>query len=362
MYQEDYTKKQNDRVPHLSEFTNVEMGYAYKKNKEDDYTGFRRNVFGNSDIVKKTREAQDNTGIYRTAFAYNLEDPYESYLYGNFFMDFDSEDDVALAKEDMLYTIWFLHLKLGFGLPMESFRIYFSGMKGFHLIIPATYFGYQPSMKLDEEFKWVANEINYRSPNKTLDLGIYERRRLFRLENSIHQGSGLYKIPLHYDELVSLSTEEIEELAKSPRHINYPVPHLSEQANKEWQYYMKDFEAFKQMKKTKRTGAPTIIKGETPEAVQEVIDRGPVKGLRNETLAALTSFYKNQGYEEDEILELLLEWSDGSVKEGEIKTTMNSILSRDLNYSLSRFKSLVEGEIASYEEDYEEYREKKRRG
>lgn len=340
----------------------LEMGYAYRIGNNKEYNGFKRNIFGDISIVRPIREAQNNTGLYKTAFYYSSKDPYDSYIYGDFFMDFDSEDDVELAKEDLLYAVWFFHLKLGFNLPMEAFHIYFSGMKGFHLMIPATYFGYQPSMKLDEYFKWVANEVNYRSPNKTLDLGIYERRRLFRLDNSIHQESGLYKIPLHYDELVNLSLEEIQELAKKPRRITYPPAVYSKQANKEWEYYKEDYEAFKRMQREKVGRAPTIKKGVTPEPIQEIIDRGPVKGLRNETLAALTSFYKNQGYDRDEILDLLLEWNNGSTTEREVKTTMNSILSKDLNYGLNRFKSLAEGEIASYEEDYEEYREKKRRG
>lgn len=362
MYQENYTMNQEVNIPSISDMLYLEMGYAYKIGDEDGFSGFKRNIFGDASIVRPIRAAQNNTGLYKTAFYYSSKDPYASYIYGDFFMDFDSEEDVELAKEDLLYAVWFFHLKLGFNLPMEAFHIYFSGMKGFHLMIPATYFGYQPSMKLDEYFKWVANEVNHRSPNKTLDLGIYERRRLFRLENSIHQDSGLYKIPLHYDELVELSLEEIQELAKKPRQIGYPTPKTSVQAEKEWLYYMNDYEAFKRMQREKIGRTPTIKKGVIPDSVQEIIDRGPVKGLRNETLAALTSFYKNQGYNEDEIFELLLEWNNGSTNEREVKTTMNSILKKDLNYGINRFKSLAEGEIASYEEDYKEYREKKRRG
>ena len=362
MFQKTSTNKSEENLPSLNDFKYLELGYAYENKKGEGFDRFRRNIFGTHEIIAPVREAQNNTALYKTAFYYNTKDPYTSYLYGDFFMDFDSEEDVALAKEDLLYAVWFLHLKLGFALPMEAFHIYFSGKKGFHLIIPAQYMGYQPSKQLDEYFKWIANEINYRSPNKTLDLGIYERRRLFRLENSIHQGSGLYKIPLHYDEVVNLSVEELEELAKNPRSIIYPEPQTSKQALKEWHYYIKDFESFKRMQKENR-GRPIVFKkGETPKEVQEIIDRGPVRGLRNETLAALTSFYKNQGYEDEEILSLLLEWNDDSTSVREVKTTMNSILSKDLNYGLGRFKSLVEGEIASYDEDYEEYRKRKRKG
>lgn len=358
MSQENYTTRDLKK----EDFKYIELGYAYKLNdKDENYTGFRRNIFGEDIIIGPTREAQNNTGLYKTAFRYNTEDPYESSLYGDFFMDFDSEDNISLAKEDLLYSIWFFHLKMGFNLPMESFHIYFSGKKGFHLIIPAEYFGYYPDNKLDEYFKWIANEVNHRSPNKTLDLGIYERRRLFRLENSIHQSTGLHKIPLHYDELINLSVEEVEELAKSPRFIDYPEIEFRQQTKKEWDYYIDDYKTFRRMQKEKIGNSPTIIKGIVPKEVQDIIDRGPVKGLRNETLAALTSFYKNQGYTRDEILDLLLTWNDGSTTDREVKTTMDSILKKDLNYGLQRFKSLAEGEIASYEEDFQEYRKNRGR-
>ena len=167
---------------------------------------------------------------------------------------------------------------------------------------------------------------------------------------------------MQYEEAVNLSLEEIETLAQNPRVINYPESYLVKEAQEEWQRYMNDLEGFKQMQKERRGGTPTIAKGETPDVVQKIIDRGPMKGVRNETVAALTSFWKNQGYDEDEVLSLLLDWNDGSLPEREIKTTMKSILSRDLNYGLNRFKSLAEGEIASYEDDYEQYKEYKRKG
>ena len=360
MSQEQYTK---EIIPQINEFKFLEMGYAYKRNNNDEeYTGFRRNLFGGPEIIQPIREAQSNTAVYRTAFIYNTDDPYESYLYGNFFMDFDSEEDIELAKEDLLYTIWFLHLKMGFNLPMESFRIFFSGKKGFHLVIPSGFIGYGPSKTLDEDFKWIASEIHHRTPNQTLDLGVYERRRLFRLENSIHQGTGLHKIPLQYEEVVNMSIDEIAELAKSPRIIKYPDSYLVKEAQKEWETYKKDYIKFKKMQKERRGNAPSIKQGEVPDVVQEIIDRGPVSGTRNETVAALASFYKNQGYEKEQILEELLDWNNGSLPEREVKTTVDSIISRDLNYGINRFKSLAEGEIASYEEDYKEYKEFKKKG
>ena len=101
-----------------------------------------------------------------------------------------------------------------------------------------------------------------------------------------------------------------------------------------------------------------IKKGETPPAVQELIDKGPVKGMRNETAAALVSYWNNQGYEKEEIWDLLLEWNDGSESPKVLQATMNSIIRRGYSYSLSRFKALAEGDLGkdNSREDYKQFK------
>jgi hypothetical protein len=46
---------------------------------------------------------------------------------------------------------------------------------------------------------------------------IYEYYGLIRVGNTWNRKSGLYKIPLSYDEFKAMSMDEIRELAKKPR-------------------------------------------------------------------------------------------------------------------------------------------------
>lgn len=344
----------------VEDFKYIEVGYVIP-----EINNFSRNHFGTREIVYEKRKERNNTGIYRTSFWYDSLDPYDSSLLGDFYIDFDSEEDIELAREDLLFVIWKLHLKQGFGLPMEAFRIYFSGKKGFHLIIPIGYLGVEPSKDLDKIYKWIGQDLHADSVNQTVDLAVYERRRLFRLENSIHPDTGLYKIPMHYEEVVNLSVDEILELAKTNRRIKFPEPYLVPSANEAYKRYINEYNDFLEFQRNRpKKSRPMVVDGKPPEAVQNLIDLGPVKGTRNETVAALTSYWKNQGHDKDEIFDLLMDWNQGEFWDNrdprdEIENTMNSILSRDLNYGINRFKALAEGDVGGTY-DREEYKEFKK--
>ena len=330
-----------------ADFIYLEMAHGWIN--KDESPGFMRNHYGTREMVQPYREKYKNNGLYRSAYLYDNLDPYNSNLFANFFMDFDSEDDLEKAREDLLFVIWKLHLESGFGLPMEAFRIYFSGKKGFHLLIPWVYMNIRPHAKLDRIFKWIAEDLNDQSVNRTIDLVIYEKRRLYRLENSIHQDTGLYKIPLQYNEAAHFTIEQIQELAKNNRHIQYNQPFVVESAARSYQEYIEEFEAFEAEKqkrfKGKNPAAAKIPRDQVPDFVQELIDEGPVKGMRNETAAALTSFWSRQELDKEEIWENLVDWNQGSLPERELETTMNSILNKGLTYGFSRLKALAKGEV-----------------
>ena len=82
------------------------------------------------------------------------------------------------------------------GVEENKLQIFFSGNKGFHLIIPAELFGIKPSKNLNKIYRKMAKSFCEKIQNKTLDLGIYDRRRLLRIPNSINSKANLYKIPL----------------------------------------------------------------------------------------------------------------------------------------------------------------------
>lgn len=332
----------NNSIIDINDFIYLEMAHALPR--------FNRNEFVTRDFIPQIRQQYNNTGLYRSAFFYDNLILENSSLFGNLFFDFDSEDDVELAREDLLFTIWRMTLPSGFSLPMEAFRIWFSGKKGFHLIIPWQYLGVRPHEKLDKIYRWIAEDLRADSPNNTLDLVVYEKRRLFRLENSIHQDTNLYKIPLQFEEVSNWDSDSIMNLAQKNRSIRYPEPKLITQSSKKYESYVSEFNDFVKNKKLNfenrgNQGIKPI--GETPQYVKDLIEQGPKKGLRNETAAALTSFWLRKGLDEEEVWENLLSWNNESLPERELRTTMKSIYKRGLTYSLSRLKALSEGEIST---------------
>lgn len=324
---------------------------------------FNRNYFMKATEAYQFAYQHENTGIYRSAFRYqhnNKELNKDGYLFADFYMDFDKEGELEAAREDLMHVVWTMSQPLSYKLPPEAFRVYFSGKKGFHLIIPYLYLGIKPAKGLDELFRWIATGFYQESMHETIDLVVYESRRMWRLENSIHQETGLYKIPLELKEAQHLSIEEIQELAKSPRMIKYPKPYFVPSANKEYlrearrmiEYKQEEYERFKNYKPQRQFSEDNI-----PEYVQQLIDEGPIKNYRNETIAALTSFYMQLGYSEEDILDIMLDWNQGSVPSREVKTTVHSVYYNKYIYSKRRLKALAEKDMSLLVKDLPKVKE-----
>ncbi len=105
--------------------------------------------------------------------------------------------------------------------PAEAVHVYFSGAKGFHLLVDARALGrIVPSRDLHRLFARMRLEILYALPDAArnlFDLVIGDKVRLLRLPNTRHAGSGLFKIPLSGDELQRCPAAEICALGRAPR-------------------------------------------------------------------------------------------------------------------------------------------------
>jgi hypothetical protein len=103
----------------------------------------------------------------------------------------------------------------------NSIQVYFSGAKGFHLMLDSRLFGkVLPSRSLPQIFDSMRRHLAQELPEslrETVDLTIKDRVRLLRLPNTIHEKSKLHKIILSPDELKQLRPEEIRECARKIR-------------------------------------------------------------------------------------------------------------------------------------------------
>ncbi|GAB4266901.1 MAG: hypothetical protein Kow0092_20000 [Deferrisomatales bacterium] len=122
----------------------------------------------------------------------------------------------------------FEHLTARWGIAEEGIRLFFSGKKGFHLLVDSRALGDPaPSEKLPGVLhrltRRLSGEMGF-PPGGPLDLALKDRVRLLRLPNTRHEASGRFKIPLTAQELRTLSVGEILELARGPRPWGHADP------------------------------------------------------------------------------------------------------------------------------------------
>jgi hypothetical protein len=118
-----------------------------------------------------------------------------------------------LARQDAVKVVRFF---LDAGLAQIQVRVWFSGKKGFHLTVDPFALGAQPHPELHLHYKQLALFLVEHLGLTTADLKIYTCRRMWRLADSIHGGTGLYSVEVSFSELAG-SIDSIWALAGAPR-------------------------------------------------------------------------------------------------------------------------------------------------
>jgi len=197
--------------------------------------------------------------------------------------DFDNSD-LSVAHQMALEFVEYL--KTMFDVAPESLLYFFSGNKGFHIYIPIELFGeIEPATNLHTILKAAALLL---WPQEKMDTSIYDQNRLFRIPNSKHQTSGLYKVQLRPNEFYNFTVEEIKTLAKQPRKLFRPE--LPEPNANLVQLFQEATRGLTKIPKT--TGTAT-----TTEEIRE--------GDRNRNLTSLAGAMRRQEASYEEILEAL---------------------------------------------------------
>jgi replicative DNA helicase len=118
--------------------------------------------------------------------------------------DFDDKQNLDNAKEDTITVIGRL---LDLNIDVEDINVSFSGNKGFSVVI-----------KHDKELtptqhRFIAESIA--GDLKTFDTTLYNASRIFRVDGTKHNSTGLYKAQIDPDELLEMSAEDIKAKAKN---------------------------------------------------------------------------------------------------------------------------------------------------
>lgn len=128
-------------------------------------------------------------------------------------VDIDCEGDIEGGRIEAVKLV--RRLNQMYNVDVNELYLYFSGGKGFHVVIPGKlYATLSPCVNMGEKIKNVAtvlcDGIEY------VDYKIYENHRIIRVDNSRHR-KGLYKIQLSFEELSEWSISKIQKEAKTPR-------------------------------------------------------------------------------------------------------------------------------------------------
>ncbi len=205
--------------------------------------------------------------------------------------DFDGAD-LADARNDVVELTGRL---IAQGLTTDQINIFFSGNKGFSVEIETT------SEFSPAEFKNITRNLS--KELETRDSKIVNASRIFRVPNTVHASSGLYKRPLTLTEVTELSIPNIRELAKNPgdyevQQVQLPkvITATADQESEVKPEYNPEMLAELDMS----------LKPKNMPACKYAIQSGfAPKGARSSAFQALAAHYKAQGLHKDAIYGLL---------------------------------------------------------
>ena len=290
--------------------------------------------------------SHNNADVYYCVYNYENEDIDHCKMLGSPYLDFDtdieSEDafDEVRKEVRMAMNYFVTYWKV----PIGMIEVYFSGNKGFHLVIPYQVLGLKPDAELNMKFKQVAQLVIKQCNAKHIDTGIYDRKRLFRIPNTINAKSGLYKVPMTYEQLETMNLDDVIEWASIPRDFPFEAPALSLKSAMHYKAMFKK-KPVEKKKEKKAFRIPQKRKRLLP-CVVEILKNGAEKGQRNNTTVALASSLMQSGIPRDETEDIILDWNqsnDEPLKESEISITVSSAyrtLCNGMGFGCQKFKDL----------------------
>lgn len=279
------------------------------------------------------------------------------------YFDLDYSENPAVAQEEAIKLVEFFTGELD--IQEQDLHIYFSGSKGFHILVDERALGVEPRKDLQRVYKHIAGYLRYRLGEvqeqedengrpveytealKAVDLVVYTVKRMLRLPYSRHQKTGLYKIELTLQQLKELTLDEIKERARTGQPIQREEKTVRKRP-KAGVFYADKLHEYEEAAATtsdKRSKTEYIfVKDKPPVCVEDILNNGWKKdGDRNNATVQLCCYFKAAGYKKEEATSILEDWV--------VKFT-----SADSRYSIQQRKANTRNVIESVygsEKDYQ---------
>lgn len=263
---------------------------------------------------------------------------------GDFYLDFDgpvsNADGFEYVKKDLETVLRFFDIILG--IKREQIKLYFSGYKGVHMMVPMATLDVIPSPVLHRTYKMLAEKIKAHTTHRTVDSGIYDDKRMFRIVNSIHDKTGVYKVRMTANEILNSSYQEVFEMAKMPRpDEDIPVV-VSTKAKAFIQWMQEEAEREREKRESFRgrfleldTAPPCIV-----AMHQKIYHEGT--DMRNNSATALASFYFQAGMPIDDCMAIVGQWAENncvpSLPTREYEASVRSVYHSQMRAGCASFK------------------------
>lgn len=196
--------------------------------------------------------------------------------------DLDSKDNLDAARKDAITLV----TRLQADISLEAIQIYFSGKKGFTIVVETNQ-RFTPTQLRSVCLTKFGKDL------KTLDEAIYNASRILRVPHTKHQETGLYKIDIAAGELEN-SIEDIKKYAESNGSVqDYGIAQLSNS------FVPKEFVIKKDLHIEKATDKfldLTLKPAYLTNCKYAILHGHFSEGFRTLSLLYLGATYKNQGF------------------------------------------------------------------
>ncbi|NIK67906.1 DNA primase small subunit domain-containing protein [Paenibacillus sp. BK720] len=332
------------KEPQMQDFKYVD---AWHTNENGQAVGWTRVEYPEG-VLKYQQETANNFNCFCTVqrFASKTKGAKGEVFIAPLYFDLDYKTDPAVSQADAVKLIDFFmdDLKVA----ETDISLYFSGSKGFHILIDYHALGIKPGADLHKIYKHIAGYLIHRLELRALDLAVYTHHRMLRLPNSQHSGTKKFKIELTLEELRTLTLEEIKNKASMPRLQPVIAPEDRVRARglrtEAGDFYQSKADEWREAQATSSARYEkeefNFRKDRPPVCVQDILDGGWKKeGDRNQATVQLAAYYKEAGHPKEEAVRSLVDWV----------TRHTSADSRyDIGQRVANTKSVVE---AVYDKD-----------
>lgn len=211
-------------------------------------------------------------------------------------IDIDAPD-LQTAQDNAICLIERLEL---YSIDTNACRYYFSGRKGFHIMIPSGMAGIQPSEDIHRRLRYIATNL---AGDVKIDTAVYDKVRIFRLPNTVHGKTGLYKIELYDFEVRNMTPTEIRAMAQKPR----GALDIEEEYDTN-EYLQELYETY--------TEQPKDLSGDTEKVrvklCMQTIMQGVGEGIRDNAGLRVVTHLRQSGMTRKMIWVAFCEWNDSN--------------------------------------------------